>query len=62
MLTTIGKKRFTENSRSIIRATRDIAKTINTIPGIKVIGNADELICVVAVGIDHSYWVEQGKP
>ena len=61
MLTTIGKKRFTENSRSIIRTTRDLAETINDIPGVKVIGNADELYCVVGVEIDHEYWESKGK-
>lgn len=61
ILTTIGKKKFTENSRSIIRTTRDLAETVNDIPGVKVIGEANELVCVVGVGIDHEYWASKGK-
>jgi len=61
ILTTIGKKKFTENSRSIIRTTRDLAETVNDIPGVKVIGKANELVCVVGVGIDHEYWASKGK-
>ena len=61
MLTTVGRKGFTENSRNIIRTTRDLARTVNDIPGVKVIGDAEELICVVSVGIDSEYWAEQGK-
>ena len=62
MLTTIGMKKFTQNSQSIIRTTRDLAKTVNDIPGVKVLGNADELTCVVAVGLDQEYWNGKAEP
>ena len=57
MLTTLGKRQWTKNSHDIIRETRDLAREINSnIPGIKVFGNPEELVCVVGIGIDHDYW------
>lgn len=53
MLTTIGRKQFTQNSRDIVTTTRDIARAVNRIPGIEVLGDPEELVCVVAVGLDH---------
>lgn len=62
MLTTLGKKKFTQNSQGIVRTTRDLARAVNAIPGIKVIGNAEELVCVVSIGLDHEYWVGKEAP
>ena len=62
MLTTLGKRQWTQNAHNIINATRDLARAVNDIPGIKVIGNAEELICVVAVALDHEYWVGKQAP
>ena len=62
MLTTLGKRQWTQNAHNIINTTRDLARAVNDIPGIKVIGNAEELICVVAVALDHEYWVGKQAP
>ena len=61
MLTTIGKKQWINNTHAIINTVRDLARGVDEIPGIKVMGNKDELVCVIAVGIDKQYWVEANK-
>ena len=62
MLTTLGKKQWIQNSHKIINATRDLARAINDVPGVKAFGNPEELSCVVAIGLDHGYWVGKQKP
>ena len=62
MLTTIGKKKWTENAHKIIQATRDTARAVNEIPGLKVFGNVDELVCVIAIGLDQEYWAGKKAP
>ena len=39
-----------------------MARAINNIPGLKVQGNAEELVCVVAIELDQEYWTGKQIP
>ena len=51
-----------KNSRDIIRTTRELAREVNTIPGVKVMGNAEELICAVAIELDQEFYRGKKAP
>ena len=62
MLTTLGKDKWAETSRGIIKATRDLAREVNKIPGVRVLGNAEELTCGLAVELDPEFWKGKKAP
>ncbi len=53
----LGDKYYEASAKATIELTQQLAQTINEqVPGIKIIGNTDELINVFAFEIDHDYW------
>ena len=62
MLTTLGKDQWIKFSRDIIRTTRELAREVDKIPGVKVMGNPEELICAVAIELDPEYFRGKRAP
>ena len=62
MLTRLGKDYWVKAARDIIKTTRDLATEVDKIPGVKVIGNAAELTCIIAVELDQDFYKGKKAP